>query len=68
MNADIPTVRIQLLPEHPAAAAPNEAEFMPAREGDAGIDLVACESIVLAPGERAPSSLRAVRTHVTPTS
>jgi len=56
MNADIPTVRIQLLPEHPASAAPDETEFHPAREGDAGIDLVACESIVLAPGQRAAVS------------
>ena len=56
MNADIPTVRIQLLPEHPDATAPEQAVFRPARDGDAGIDLVACESIVLAPGQRAAVS------------
>lgn len=56
MNADMTTVRIQLLPEHPASATPAAAEFRPARAGDAGIDLVACESIVLAPGQRAAVS------------
>ena len=56
MNANGPTVRVQLLPEHPDAAAPNETDFGPARDGDAGIDLVACESIILAPGQRAAVS------------
>jgi dUTP pyrophosphatase len=56
MDFNRPTVRIQLLPEHPNAAAPHEAEFRPARDGDAGIDLVACESIILAPGQRAAIS------------
>lgn len=56
MNPHLPTVRIQLLPEHPASATPAEADFQPARDGDAGIDLVACESIVLAPGQRAAVS------------
>ena len=56
MDANRQTVRIQMLPEHPDAAAPNEADFQPARDGDAGIDLIACESIVLAPGQRAAVS------------
>lgn len=56
MHANRLTVRIQLLPEHPDAASPHEADFRPARDGDAGIDLIACESIVLAPGQRAAVS------------
>ena len=56
METNRPTVRIQLLPEHPDAAAPHETAFRPARDGDAGIDLIACESIILAPGQRAAVS------------
>lgn len=35
---------------------PGEPTLTPAREGDAGIDLVACEDVSLAPGERAAVS------------
>jgi len=56
MDSDRPTVRIQLLPEHPDAAALHETDFRPARDGDAGIDLIACESIILVPGQRAAVS------------
>ena len=56
MDAEQPTVRIQLLPEHPDVDAPLASTFQPARDGDAGIDLVACESISLAPGQRAAVS------------
>lgn len=57
-----PTVYVELLPEHPAfgdADAAIEA-LRPAHEGDAGIDLIACEDLSLAPGERAlvPAGLR----------
>lgn len=48
------TVHVELLPEHPAygdADAANRA-LEPAHAGDAGIDLIACEEAVLAPGER----------------
>lgn len=46
---------VELLPEHPAFGDPVEAAraLAPAHAGDAGIDLVACEEAVLAPGERA---------------
>jgi dUTP pyrophosphatase len=49
-------VRIQLLSDHPAFGSASDADFRPAREGDAGIDLVACETITLAPGQRAAVS------------
>ncbi len=48
-------VRIELLPEHPSfgrAASAAEAGFLPARQGDAGIDLIACEDVDLPPGGR----------------
>lgn len=44
-------VLVELLPDHPGAGS-----FVPARCGDAGIDLVAYESVELAPGERAAVS------------
>lgn len=44
-------VCVELLPDHPGGA-----RLEPARVGDAGIDLVACESVSLAPGERAAVS------------
>jgi dUTP pyrophosphatase len=49
------TVHLELLPEHPAYGDPEAAggAFAPAHPGDAGIDLIACEAAVLAPGERA---------------
>ena len=49
------TVQVELLPEHPFFGTPEEAEraFAPVHPGDAGIDLVACEDVALAPGERA---------------
>jgi len=49
-----PTVRVELLPEHPAFGDPEaaRASLAPAHAGDAGIDLIACEDVVLAPGER----------------
>lgn len=56
MSGSPHVVRIQLLPDHPAFDSPSEADFRPAREGDAGIDLVACETITLAPGQRAAVS------------
>lgn len=56
MSAEQLTVRIQLLPEHPEIDAPQASTFQPARDGDAGIDLVACESISLVPGQRAAVS------------
>ncbi|MEE8487013.1 MAG: dUTP diphosphatase [Gemmatimonadota bacterium] len=56
MGAEQQTVRIQLLPEHPDIEAPQPIKFQPARDGDAGIDLVACESIILEPGQRAAVS------------
>jgi dUTP pyrophosphatase len=48
-------VYFELLPEHPAFGDPDAAAraLAPAHPGDAGIDLVACEDAVLAPGERA---------------
>jgi dUTP pyrophosphatase len=56
------TVYVELLPEHPAfgnAGAALEA-LTPAHQGDAGIDLIACEDLSLAPGDRAlvPAGLR----------
>jgi len=49
------TVRVELLPEHPAFGDPAAAmeALAPAHVGDAGIDLIACEEVSLAPGERA---------------
>lgn len=48
------TVQVELLPEHPAYGDPDAARraLAPAHPGDAGIDLVACEDAVLAPGDR----------------
>lgn len=50
-----PKVFVELLPEHPAFGNPAEEAraLAPAHPGDAGIDLVACEDAVLAPGDRA---------------
>lgn len=56
MNTSSDVVRIQLLPDHPAFGAASGSDFQPAREGDAGIDLVACETVTLAPGQRAAVS------------
>ena len=49
------TVHVELLPEHPAFGDPGAASLAlaPAHPGDAGIDLIACEPAVLAPGDRA---------------
>ncbi len=49
------TVHIELLPEHPAFGDPEASSLAlaPAHPGDAGIDLIACEPAVLAPGDRA---------------
>ena len=49
------TVQVELLPEHPAFGDPGMSELAlaPAHPGDAGIDLIACEPAVLAPGDRA---------------
>jgi dUTP pyrophosphatase len=49
------TVQVELLPEHPAFGDPEAARraLTTAHAGDAGIDLVACEEAVLAPGDRA---------------
>lgn len=49
-------VQVEILPEHPAAASEHLSAFAPAHAGDAGIDLVACEEVVLRPGERAAVS------------
>jgi len=49
------TVRIELLPEHPmygVAGSASDAGLRPARAGDAGIDLIACEDVDLPPGSR----------------
>jgi dUTP pyrophosphatase len=56
-------VRIELLPEHPMfgrASSPAEAGLDPARAGDAGIDLIACEDVDLPPGGRiaVPAGIR----------
>lgn len=56
MNPDDITVLVELLADHPSFAEPQAARLTPARAGDAGIDLVACETVVLAPGERAAVS------------
>jgi len=49
------TVNVELLPEHPAFGDPEASSLAlaPAHPGDAGIDLIACEPAVLAPGDRA---------------
>ncbi len=48
-------MKVELLPEHPAYGDPtmSEAALAPAHPGDAGIDLIACESTILGPGARA---------------
>ena len=54
-NAPAETVRIELLPEHPRYGATSDARdagLVPARAGDAGIDLIACEDVLLPPGGR----------------
>lgn len=56
VNTDTPTVLVELLPDHPSFGDPEAAPPAPAHPGDAGIDLVACESITLAPGGRAAVS------------
>lgn len=56
MNATRLTVRVELLPDHPDFGDPGAAVLAPSRPGDAGIDLIACESVSLAPGERAAVS------------
>ena len=43
---------VELLPEHPAYETPLSAGLDPAKPGDAGVDLVACASVRLAPGQR----------------
>jgi len=48
-------VRIELLPEHPrfgTSSSAADAGLAPARDGDAGIDLIACEDVELPPGGR----------------
>jgi dUTP pyrophosphatase len=49
------TVHVELLPEHPAFGDPEASSLAlaPAHPGDAGIDLIACEPAILAPGDRA---------------
>ena len=49
------TVNVELLPEHPAFGDPEASSLAlaPAHPGDAGVDLIACEPAVLAPGDRA---------------
>lgn len=56
MNPDDITVLVELLADHPSFTEPEAARFAPARAGDAGIDLVACETVILGPGERAAVS------------
>lgn len=56
MSTSPGTVCIQLLPDHPAYGSASGSDFKPARDGDAGIDLVACETVTLAPGQRAAVS------------
>ena len=54
-NATSDRVLVELLPDHPdhgRAASAADAGLVPARTGDAGIDLVACEDVALAPGSR----------------
>ena len=56
MSASPDIVSIQLLPDHPSYGSASDADFRPACDGDAGIDLVACETVTLAPGQRAAVS------------
>lgn len=51
----VETVRVEILPEHPAYGDADAAKkaLQVAHEQDAGIDLVACETAVVSPGERA---------------
>ncbi len=54
-NAPADAVRIELLPEHPRYGSTSDvrdAGLAPARDGDAGIDLIACEDVALPPGGR----------------
>lgn len=55
-------VRVELLPEHPeyGTASPAAAGLEPARPGDAGIDLIACEAVSIPPGGRVavPAGIR----------
>ena len=54
-NTPANTVRIELLPEHPRYGTTSDARdagLAPARTGDAGIDLIACEDLALPPGGR----------------
>jgi len=54
-NATSDRVLVELLPDHPGygrAASDSDAGLVPARDGDAGIDLIACEDVALAPGSR----------------
>lgn len=46
------TVLVELLPDHPFFQDSGAFELAPARAGDVGLDLVACETVELAPGER----------------
>jgi len=50
------TVLVELLPDHPSYDDPGPFQLAPGRAGDAGLDLVACEALELAPGERAAVS------------
>ena len=48
-------VHVELLPDQPdhgRAASASDAGLVPARNGDAGIDLIACEDVALPPGGR----------------
>ena len=56
-NSDVTNDRVlvELLPDHPdygRAASASDAGLVPARDGDAGIDLIACEDVALVPGSR----------------
>lgn len=57
MSSEPPPVFVELLPDHPDFGAPDPDRFSPARAGDAGIDLVACEAVELPPGSRAAVSV-----------
>lgn len=73
---DIIDVDLQLLPNFPRDAVPTDSNlFEPAHEGDAGVDLVAAESVYIPPGGRAliPTGIaialpRGVEAHVRPRS
>ena len=47
-------MHVEILPEHPAFgdAGASSLVVTPAHAGDAGIDLIACEPAILAPGDR----------------